>query len=271
MLISTALCSSNQRTNIFPWILYLATSYSAITNCSQQIPAINMKHVLHYGLQRSGTNYLETLLTANYNVLLLNNNDDRKHPLQKHFRLYADQTYIPEPQYLNDLTFSSFADYEQALGINQRPDLILVISKDPYSWWVSYVNWAKKCKWPEVAYHYIQEYNQFYGTWNRFRKEDSRIHFVRYIDMLTHPEKELTAIAKKYDLSEKSIRKLLGVKTQFKSVSHSNNFTTDKRIFYAEKEYLSRIDPSEMERINSKLDWELMDDLGYEIERGSIG
>lgn len=47
--------------------------------------------VLHYGLQRSGTNFLETLLKRKYRIQFLNSNQDRKSPLQKHFRLYDDK------------------------------------------------------------------------------------------------------------------------------------------------------------------------------------
>ena len=60
-----------------------------------------MKNILQFGLQRSGTNFLSTLLMKNFRIEILNNSD-RKHPLHKHFRLYDDKSFIPDTKYQNN-------------------------------------------------------------------------------------------------------------------------------------------------------------------------
>ena len=99
-------------------------------------------YVLHYGLQRSGTNYLETLLKKNFRIRFLNSNKDRRSPLHKHCRLYKNKQIIPEPQYQNDIVVDTFDQFESLFEV--VPDYYFIISKDPYSWNLSYRNWAKK-------------------------------------------------------------------------------------------------------------------------------
>jgi hypothetical protein len=158
------------------------------------------KNLLHYGLQRSGTNFLETLLKKKYRVRFLNSNTDRSSPLQKHFRLYDNKEVIPEPQYRNNIKVKNFDEFERLL--ETLPDYYVVISKDPYSWFLSYSNWAKKCNWPTVAHHYIKEYNLFYGKWLEFSGQTDKIVFVRYIDLLQNTDLELERLETKMKLQK---------------------------------------------------------------------
>ena len=117
-------------------------------------------------MQRSGTNCLETLLQKNYRVHFLNSNRDRSSPLQKHGRIYDDKNIMPEPQYQNDIYVDKFDQFEILFDV--IPEYYIIVSKDPYSWCLSYLNWAGKCGWPDVDHHYIEEYNLFYGKYLRF-------------------------------------------------------------------------------------------------------
>ena len=105
-----------------------------------------MKKLLLYGLQRSGTNFVEQLIARNFNVTFLNSNEHRDAPIQKHFRLYDDKSVITPPAYGNDYQFRNFEEFEAVLP--EPADGYVVISKDPYSWTLSYQKWAKKCNWP---------------------------------------------------------------------------------------------------------------------------
>lgn len=98
-------------------------------------------NLLHYGLQRSGTNFLETLLKKNYRVHFLNSNRDRSSPLQKHYRLYDNKDIIPEPQYHNDTEVENFKQFEALLEV--LPDYYLIISKDRslMCFWEEYFEW----------------------------------------------------------------------------------------------------------------------------------
>ena len=89
------------------------------------------KTLLHYGLQRSGTNFLESLLKKNFKVSIPNLRKEREHPLQKHFRLYDDKTKIPEPKYYNKITYENFKEFEKSLDLSKEIQGIIIISKDP--------------------------------------------------------------------------------------------------------------------------------------------
>ena len=225
----------------------------------------SMKNILHYGLQRSGTNVLEAHLNQNFNVSLLNSLD-RTNPLHKHFRLYEEKQFIPEPQFQNKLSFKSFAEFEHSFDINTKIEGIIIISKDPYSWYTSYTNWAKKCQWPEVNYHYIEEYNLFHAKWLEFSKQSNKISLIRYIDLITDAKNVLTQLKNQHQLPLKLKSKIFGIQSEIKKVSESDTFTKEKLKFYTEKEYLLKISSEKIDEINSKLDKNLMKDLGYQIE-----
>src|SRR5690349_12021064 len=146
-------------------------------------------NLLLYGLQRSGTNYIEKIFTELYQIKLSNLNDDRTYAGCKHFRLYDKKDVVPEPKYLNDVQIDDYASFEKLL--TNIPDYCLVISKDPYSWLLSYEKWAKICDWLPAQHHYIEEYNLFYGKWLELADQTDKIIFVRYIDLLQDQKKEL--------------------------------------------------------------------------------
>lgn len=222
---------------------------------------------LHYGLQRSGTNFTESLLIKNFRVKIINRksrNLPRNNPLQKHFRLYDDKSIIPEPKYLNNHLYQSFKDFESSLGLNTPVDGILIISKDPYSWLLSYENWAAKCQWPQPHYNYVEEYVAFLNKWKQFSEESDKIYFIKYLDLLTAPEKVLQEIQIKYKASKK-FRLFNKTITEIKKVKVSDTFTSQKKKYYLEKQYLNQYSPSKLHSVNSVLDPELMKLLGYEI------
>ena len=217
--------------------------------------------ILHYGLQRSGTNFLETILKKKYRVKFLNSNQDRSSPLQKHFRLYDDKEKIPEDQYKNNLKIPDFYTFESLLRV--VPDYYLVISKDPYSWLLSYKQWAKKCNWPNVNYHYIEEYNLFYGKWLEFSEQTNRILFVRYIDLLKAPADELNRLESKIGL-EKRLLSQLPFSNLVSKVNQSSKFSNSRRDYYLQQKYLEYYSQEELQDINFLLDDKVVSLLGYE-------
>ena len=79
--------------------------------------------LLHYGLQRSGTNFLEALVRKKYRVRIENSDADRCSPLLKHFHLYDCKDIIPEAQYRTDIKISSFNDFERLFESPQTTTL----------------------------------------------------------------------------------------------------------------------------------------------------
>ena len=216
--------------------------------------------ILLYGLQRSGTNFLETAVHKKYHVRFVNEVDDRSAPGHKHFRLYDQKEIIPEPQYYNDLTFTGYDDFEKQLQI--PPDIILVISKDPYSWLLSYNSWAEKCHWPQPAHHYLEEYNLFYGQWLAFARQTDKIQFVRYRDLLNNSDQALSRLLSQFPLRKKfqwPLRSRLPAR-----VAQSTYFSADRRRYYLNEQYLQSYTPEELQAINAIIDPLVLAGFGYE-------
>ena len=216
--------------------------------------------LLHYGLQRSGTNFLETVLKRKYRVRFLNSDEDRRSPLQKHFRLYDEKEIVSEPQYYNELKTSTFHEFEQFLEV--IPDYYLVISKDPYSWLLSYRDWALKCSWPQVSHHYIVEYNLFYKSWLEFSLLSERVLFVRYIDLLEDAEGELGRLESIMSLDKKFLSRFNP--TRVTKVPMSKRFSDEQRNYYLGEEYFKSYTREVLDEINRLIDPEVLAGLGYE-------
>lgn len=222
--------------------------------------------LLHYGLQRSGTNYLETLLEKNYCVEFLNSNSDRRSPIQKHFRLYDAKQIVGDPGYRNNVMVRSFDEFESLIG--KKVDRYLVISKDPYSWFLSYCSWAKKCEWKPVQHHYIEEYNLFYGKFIELSKQTEKLCFIRYIDLLCDPHLHLSQLEQSLGLKRRFLSR--GKIRLPSKVMQSAGFSNDKKKYYTEQKYLREFSDDELAQLNEKLDHGLAFSLGYETIRAGV-
>ncbi len=218
--------------------------------------------LIHYGLQRSGTNYLAALLRKRYRVHFLNNYKDLSSPVHKHFRLYDKKEIIPVPQYKNELRLAGFAEFEGVL--NTILDYYVVISKDPYSWYLSYQEWAKKCGWPSVKHHYISEYNAFYGKWIEFSRQTNKIGFVRYIDLIENEKKELSRLEAVMGLKKRAFYRFL--KKKITQLPHSEKFTSDRRDYYINYEYMNKYTKNSLSEMNRLIDDNVTSELGYEVQ-----
>ena len=187
--------------------------------------------LLYYGLQRSGTNYLLSILNQRYKIQILNCDEDRALPSHKHFRLYDDKSIVPEPKFKNELVYSNFLDFEN--NLKTIPDCYIILSKDPYSWLVSYEKWARKCNWPEVRHHYLLEYNLFYGKWLEFAGQTDKIIFVRYVDLLKELSNELIRIEALSGI--KRLPFFIFRKQKISKVPLSSEFTEARRNYYIKK------------------------------------
>lgn len=215
--------------------------------------------LLLYGLQRSGTNYLESLLKRAYDVEVINNKQQRSSPSHKHFRLYDQKTIIPEAQYANSLPCPDLQTFEGYL--QTVPDYYLVLSKEPISWLRSYQDWAQACGWPAVGHHYLEEYNLFYGRWLAFAKETERIVFLRYVDLLGAKEAALAGLEARLGLRR---RWLGGLRLRrIRRVEQSADFSAERRAYYLNQAYLDAYDPAELEALERLVDAQVRAGLGY--------
>ena len=221
------------------------------------------KTLLLYGLQRSGTNFLETLLKKTFKVQFLNN-EDRSSILQKHCRIYSNKKIIPEPQYYNELSIVSFESFLNQLTSSSIPSSIIVISKDPYSWYLSYLRWGAKCNWPNVSHHYVEEYNMFYNMWVKFSEQTDIIHFIRYVDLISDQNNVILKLKDHFGYEyNNSLMNYLGIFNRINKVPQSSTFTDKKKNYYLNKEYLNGYDQIEFDKINQLIDEKLLSSLGY--------
>jgi len=217
-------------------------------------------NLLHYGLQRSGTNFLEFLFKKNYQVHFLNSDKDRRSPLQKHCRFYKNKELIPEPQYCNEIIVDELEQFESLFKV--EPDYYLIISKDPYSWYLSYRTWADKCNWPKVTHHYIEEYNQFYKTFMEFSSQSDKFLFIRYTDLIEDTGAVLSSLENRMELKRKLLSRLKLKKPG--KVSQSSAFSETKRTYYLNQEYLKKYSADDLRIVNELLDPQVISFLGYE-------
>lgn len=220
------------------------------------------------GLQRTGTNYLEVLLKRRYRVRIVNA-AERSAAGHKHARLYPDKALIPEPQYRNDLHVVDYVSFEALLEV--VPDQVLVISKDPYSWYLSYRKFGERCGWPPPDHHYIDEYNAYYGTWLQLAATTSRVHFVRYIDLLAEPDAALHSLAAALDLTPRiggreggRGRRARPVR-RVRRVPVSGTFSADSAEYYLEAKYLDEYDDATLAELNERVDAGVVEQLGYSL------
>jgi hypothetical protein len=216
--------------------------------------------LLQYGIQRSGTNYLETMIRRRFRVRFLNEEKERDSPILKHVRLYAEKDLVPEPRYRNDIEVTDLASFEAVLPT--VPDHFLVISKDPYSWYLSYRRFGERCGWPAPEHHYIEEYNHFYAEWLRMAEGSDRVHFVRYRDLLADPAGETARLQDQMGLRP---RLLAGMRRdRVRRVKVSDAFTANSADYYLKEKYLEEYDSETLDQLNQALDLSVVKGLGYE-------
>ena len=99
-----------------------------------------MKKIILYGLQRSGTNYLETLIQKNFQVTFENEIHSRISKKHKHFRFYSSKlnSYCP-----SEVNMNSYFHAEETIDFNflrEDVDHCFFIYKEPVHWLTSFEN-----------------------------------------------------------------------------------------------------------------------------------
>lgn len=237
---------------------------------------------LHYGLQRSGTNFLKALMLKNFSKANFHNGEVRAVVTHKHFRLYEEKEYVPESKYHNELNFDSFAEFDEACaketGINNLA--YLVIAKNPYSWYLSITKMAASLDWEsydaEKAFqaHYIHDFNKYYGKWKSFADEaPDRVFLMKYEDLLAETDAVMCKIQSQFNLKrKKDLRHLIyGKEGQFfgvKRVANSKNWDEKRKSFYLDKEFFNALKPEEKAGFEETLDFDLMKRMGFQSSKG---
>ena len=218
---------------------------------------------LIYGLQRTGTNYVEQLMKRNLRVLSENNLHDRSSILHKHFRLYDEKLKVPHPNCVNSIYLRDFRDFRALTKTDFR--FCLIVSRHPPSWLQSYAKWGKKWEWPPSSHHYIEEYNLFYRKWLDFANQSSLVRLVKYEDVVRHPLLFLRDMRDQYLLRRRVFSVCCGWRVPSK-VPQSRRYRRSELKHVAVGSHLwDLFEDREKSIIKSKIDHRTMHQLGYEL------
>ena len=149
--------------------------------------------IVHHGIQRSGTNYLNQRL---WRCALppLNSFDERRNsPRHKHCRWYSEKSLIPEfltAQCGNSFNVSDIDELNSVAGY-PRTAVHLVVKKEKLSWLASIVNWGLSCHWfssKEEALANLNvlenDYRAYYEFWSQMsRVSPTQIRVLKLEDL----------------------------------------------------------------------------------------
>jgi hypothetical protein len=205
-----------------------------------------------FGLQRSGTNVINTFINDNFNINICNNNyQNRKDPTHKHFRIYDDKYSIPnktvKEQYGNDITIENYNDLEKYIGKNTK---CFVVIKDVFAWFISIKKWASICKWEiDDYYSLINEYYKYVNKWFDIMKTSNGnvliINYSEYINLLSDNNMSLIDKIEKFTNSNINSVKIRN------NVQCSSTFTNERLEYYKNKEYMNKYTEEEKHKILS--------------------
>ena len=223
---------------------------------------------LLYGMQRTGSNYVQQVLLQNFqDIRFYNNSFARCLPSHKHFRLYDEKAIIPDSRFYNSFTYSRFKDFKEHVGkVTEREiSIFIVCIKDPYSWYLSYKKHARKNRFTyfkkSLNSHYLIDYNLFYRKWLDFSMEaPDEVLIIKYEDLIEDLDGSLQRIGKKFNLERSSESIVNPAK-----VNMNRAFTKARSFYYKEKKYLDLISEQEKSVIRHLLDPELISLTGYQI------
>ena len=203
-----------------------------------------------YGLQRSGTNLLQSFLETNFNISFMNN-QDRQSVYHKHFRIYDNKDIIPQTdkknQYKNEYIIHSLKELDKQLGDFNHTNKYIIVYKNIFSWLPSIEIWAKKCQWKTNSkMEFVEDYLNFIKKWYSIKND--RVFFINYEDFLNMSNDNNSLVNKLSVFLNKKPKKII---YSFDKVNMSNTFTTDKKNYYINHEYMSLYSKEELETIKN--------------------
>ena len=205
-----------------------------------------------YGLQRSGTNVIQTFLETNFNISFMNKGD-RQSPYNKHFRIYDDKDIIPQTdnknQYKNQYIIQSLKELDKLLGDLNQTNKYIIVYKNIFSWLPSIEKWAKGCKWKTNSkMEFVEDYLNFIKKWYSLRND--RVFFIKYEDFLNISDDNNSLVNKLSVFLNKKPKKNI---YSFDKVNCSKQFTTSRKRYYINHEYMSLYPKEELDKIKNNV------------------
>ena len=240
-----------------------------------------------YGLQRSGTNVIETFLKKTYNIPF-SNKGNRGEIGHKHFRIYNNKKKIPsciQHQYNNNIIINNYEDLVNKITnkVDSNSKLnnleknventeensvedtveknvkIFVVIKDIFSWLISIKKWADQCKWnPYKQKEFIEEYALYVKKWIELEKTTTNICIIYYEDYINFIKNQKCMksqndnfIIKLNTFLDQNIP--LKINSEIKKVDCSDEFNKESMDYYYYKKYMNMYSTQEINKIEKFL------------------
>ena len=142
---------------------------------------------------------------------------------------------------------------------------IVVIIKNPYSWFKSIRWWTKESwSWSDTRWEkewpiLFERFNNFYAFHKNLCGSENNMHVVRYEDLLREPDLEFNTLIQNLGFNKTTEKIVLP-----KKVNDSESFTDKKRRHYLAGGAFG-LENSQIKIINKNLDWSVMSFYGYEV------
>lgn len=230
---------------------------------------IAIQDMMIYGLERSGTNYLTSILESNFNVEFHINGATYSLPNHKHFRPYNQPEYFSQLMLVHHFKYDSFLTFDAHVErLTNRTNLkYVVISKNPYSWFTSFNSFARKNKMffhiprKHLNHRYIIDYNLYFEKWLEFKREcPEKIMIIRYESLLSDFSTTVQGIMNNFSLKQTSNE----LRNPDK-VSMSKKFNAKKRQTYLEGNFHEQFSDDHLLELSDHLDPQVISALGYKI------
>jgi len=211
------------------------------------------KHLKVFGVPRTGTTFVSTMVSVNFEFGVHLNHYGNKH--ERPMSLQEMKEWIEEREWLKP-TY---------LSVLENTIYPLIVIKNPYSWYQSILRFSNN-NLLIVKSQYLN-YNNKYNIWKKFldnpHKPFGKGFIVRYEDMLIDPESVFNRISKKINIKMKNKNLISGGKFFVPNKVHqSDEFTEERRQFYLSDGNFD-LSEEEINRINKSIDWDIMSFYGY--------
>lgn len=200
-----------------------------------------MKKIILYGLQRSGTNYLETLLLNNFKVDFANQNHSRISKKHKHFRFYSNKLNSYCSSEVNMNSYFHEKETNDFSFLSEDVEHYFFIYKEPVHWLVSFDKFLHT--FPTVTkdnidkkYPFekrVRDYDLYIQHINQMQRNYKKMRVYSYEDLILNTENYLNELV---DIGYE--RTNSNFKVNFNQVEMSHYTFDQKKIDYIKnKEY----------------------------------
>jgi hypothetical protein len=223
-----------------------------------------------FGLQRTGTNYVEWLIRNNFkNIFVFTNQLGWKHGLPPNaLRRLMDSNLAAldendRAELFKHKWFSSSDRVEpiRAMLAERRINFVFMI-KDPYSWYLSFARYSGFRPFP-IRIQAIQKWNQFYQSAIAFQAAHSDCSImIKYEDLLGNMPATMDRVRLQFGFPP--VATYLDISRTLRPgfVVSQNEFN---RGYYLEEKFLERYKPDDKLELGKQILPELAAQFGYRI------